>query len=332
MRRFNIFLLAAIFAFGGWLFFQHYRIDGWRNIHITPREPSHEGDGNGWSQWRPPARNGQTLRIATMNVQVFGRAKSQKSHVMEILAEIARQFDVLAIQEIRSQDQDLMPRFVDLINANGRNYDYVIGPRLGSGSYYEQYAYIFDLETVDVDRTQIYTISDPHELMHREPLVAWFRARGPKPELAFTFSLVNFHIDPDEVDGELELLPQIYRIVRDDGRNEDDVILLGDFNANVASIEHMLQGSGMTWALQEGPTNTRGTGQYDNILFHSTATSEYVGRNGALDFVRMFNLTVDQALEVSDHLPVWAEFSRLEGGEKGRVADSRVATPATLSR
>ena len=29
---------------------------------------------------------------------------------------------------------------------------------------------------------------------------------------------------------------------------------------------------------------------------------------------------VEQALEISDHFPVWAEFSVYEGGQQGRVA------------
>ena len=38
------------------------------------------------------------------------------------------------------------------------------------------------------------------------------------------------------------------------------------------------------------------------------------------DFLREYNLTSDQALEVSDHMPVWAEFSVYEGGQPGRIA------------
>jgi hypothetical protein len=45
-----------------------------------------------------------------------------------------------------------------------------------------------------------------------------------------------------------------------------------------------------------------------------------VGRSGVLDFMRDGNLTLEEALEVSDHLPVWAEFSIFEGGTIGRVA------------
>jgi hypothetical protein len=36
--------------------------------------------------------------------------------------------------------------------------------------------------------------------------------------------------------------------------------------------------------------------------------------------ILQFNLTVDEALEVSDHMPVWAEFNLHEGGQGGRVA------------
>ncbi len=41
---------------------------------------------------------------------------------------------------------------------------------------------------------------------------------------------------------------------------------------------------------------------------------------GVLDVVREFNLTQEQALKVSDHLPIWAEFSVYEGGRPGTVA------------
>jgi hypothetical protein len=55
-------------------------------------------------------------------------------------------------------------------------------------------------------------------------------------------------------------------------------------------------------------------------MFQQPATSEFTGRAGVFDIVREFNLTLDEALEVSDHLPVWAEFSVYEGGQLGRVA------------
>ena len=46
------------------------------------------------------------------------------------------------------------------------------------------------------------------------------------------------------------------------------------------------------------------------------------------DFMRGFNLTQDQAERVSDHLPIWAEFSVYEGGRPGPIA----ARPAEAGR
>jgi endonuclease/exonuclease/phosphatase family metal-dependent hydrolase len=239
--------------------------------------------------------------------------------VRGLLAEIVRQFDIVAIQEIRSR-ADILPQFVDEVNAGKRHYDYVIGPRLGRTSSKEQYAFVFDTASIEIDRTALYTVSDPDDLMHREPLVGWFRVRGPPPEEAFTFSLVNIHTDPDETDQELDALADVFRVVRDDGRGEDDVIVLGDLNVDEAHLGRLGQISNIHWAISRVATNTRGTKQYDNIVFSSLATSEYTGRWGVFDMIRQFNLTMDEALEISDHQPVWAEFSLQEGGVRGRVA------------
>ena len=44
----------------------------------------------------------------------------------------------------------------------------------------------------------------------------------------------------------------------------------------------------------------------------TAATSEYMGRWGVFDLMAEYGLTRDEALRVSDHLPVWAEFSVYE--------------------
>jgi deoxyribonuclease-1-like protein len=321
VRKLAIFALAVLAAAGSWYFFQHYRVDGLDDFTIRPREAVTQPSGVPGGG--PPVRRaGETIRVATFNIQVFGTSKVNKPHVMDILARVARNFDVIAIQEIRSKDEDIIPRFVDLINATGRQYDYVIGPRLGRTVSKEQYAFLFDRASVEVDRNQLYTVDDPDDLLHREPLVGWFRVRGPPPSEAFTFTLVNIHTDPDETKQELNALDDVYRAVRGDGRNEDDVIILGDFNVDDRNLGELGQIAGMTWVVSGIPTNVRGTAQYDNILFVFLphVTQEYTGRGGVFDFMREYNLTLNEALEVSDHLPVWAEFSVYEGGQPGRVA------------
>jgi deoxyribonuclease-1-like protein len=261
-----------------------------------------------------------TIRVASFNIQVFGESKLNKPEVVRVLAEVARQFDVLAIQEVRATSQDVLPRFVEQINATGRKYDFVIGPRLGRTNSKEQYAFVYDTATIEVDRQSMYTVSDPDDLLHREPLVAGFRARGPPTNQAFTFTLINIHTDPDEADTELDALGEVYLAVRQDGRGEDDIVLLGDLNVDDQHLGRLGRIPDITPAIYGVPSNTRGTKLYDNIVFDGRATAEFTGRAGVYDLIREYQLTLPQALEVSDHLPVWAEFSVLEGGQAGRVA------------
>jgi endonuclease/exonuclease/phosphatase family metal-dependent hydrolase len=317
VRTLKAFLLLLVLAAaaGAWLVTK-YRIDGLENISLS-RKGGAEGSFS-----LPPAKVGETIRVASFNIQVFGTDKLSDPRVVAILARIIRQFDVVAVQEIRSQEQDLMARFVEIVNSEGRSYNYVIGPRLGNSDSKEQYAFIFDQATVEIEPSQLYTLTDPDNLLHREPLVGWFRARGPAPSQAFTFSLVNIHTDPDVAAEELDLMDDVLFTVRDDGREEDDVILLGDFNADDQHLGELAAISGIQAAIVGAPTNTRKTKQYDNLVFHTTATKEYTGRSGVFDFMREYNLTLDDALLVSDHLPVWAEFTVFEGGQPGRIAEA----------
>jgi deoxyribonuclease-1-like protein len=323
LLRLGILLLLG--GGGGYLLSQ-YEIDGWQKIRLVPRQPKETDSAASTKNVIdevPIQRAGDTIRIASFNVQVLGLSKMRKSHVVDQIARICRQFDVIAVQDIRSANQDTIPRLLDVINATGRHYDYVIGPRLPfheHESNRSQCAFLFDRGSLEIDRLQLYTIDDPDNLLTREPLVGWFRVRGPPPEEAFTFSLVNVHVDPDRTADELVQLAKVYRAVRNDGRDEDDVILLGDFNGDDRVLSRHMRIAGLQWAISGIPTNTRGTHQYDNILFQQHATTEYVGRSGVYDFMRELNLTLDEALEVSDHLPVWAEFSVYEGGRPGSVA------------
>jgi len=267
--------------------------------------------------------NGPTIRIASFNIQVFGNTKASKPHVMQALADIVNQFDVVAIQEVRSKDEYLIPNFVQLVNRSGRRFDHVIGPRLGVTTSKEQYVYLYDTQKVEVDHQSVYTVSDPDGLLHREPLVATFRARGVDPDQAFTFTLVNMHTDPDIAAKEMDVLAEVYKVVRRSSRGEDDIILLGDFNVDDRNLGRLGQLPEILPLIAGVWTNTRQNRQYDNLIIHQPSTTEYTGRSGVFDFMRFKNLSLRQAVQVSDHFPVWAEFSIYERDYAGRVASRR---------
>ncbi len=261
----------------------------------------------------PPAvQTDRPIRIATFNIQVFGTSKLAKPEVMEVLARVVRRFDVVAVQEIRSTDQTVVPQFVQHINSQGAQYSFVIGPRLGRTSSKEQYAFLYDTTRIAVDPNTVYTVNDPADYLHREPLVARFQVRAAGSSVPFSFKLVNIHTDPDETDMELDALDDVFLAVQQDGSGEDDVVLLGDLNVDEYHLGQLGKLPGIAWVVTGTTTNTRRNAAYDNIIFHSGATSEYTGLWGVTDLATEYGLTLEQALAVSDHLPVWAEFSPVE--------------------
>ncbi len=320
MQKITSLFVAIALGIGAFFFFQHFDIKGLSDLAVSPKDGSGDHSQSDPPGIPPVKRSSETIRIASFNIQVFGESKSAHADVMDMLARIVRRFDVVAIQEVRAKDQSIVPQFVDKINENGRSYDFVIGPRLGRSSSKEQYVFIFDMASVEVDRNQLYTVDDPDDLLHREPLVGWFRVRGPPTNEAFTFTLVNIHTDPDETKQELNALDDVYRAVLVDGRKEDDVIILGDLNVDDQHMGQLGHVSGIDWTVKGTPTNIIGTKQYDNIVYHTGSTTEFTGRAGVYDFMREFNLSEDEAKRVSDHMPIWAEFSTTEGGQPGRVA------------
>jgi hypothetical protein len=147
-----------------------------------------------------------------------------------------------------------------------------------------------------------------------------FRVRGPPPQQAFTFVLVNIHVDPDETETELDTLAQVYQAVRRAAGGEDDIIILGDLNVDHEHLGQLGLLDGVRPIVRGVPTNTRGTATYDNFVLHQPSTAEFTGRWGVFNVPHVFRLTPDQALQVSDHLPIWAEFNAYESVSPGRVA------------
>jgi endonuclease/exonuclease/phosphatase family metal-dependent hydrolase len=262
-----------------------------------------------------PVRSPQSILIASFNIQVLGEAKMKDTKAIERIVEVIRQFDIVAIQEIRAKDQTLIPRLLGIINSKGARYDYVIGTPLGRSNIKEQYAFVYDSNTVVTNPNATYTVEDKADLLHREPLVARFVTRVPPNVRPFSFSLVNIHTDPDEVKDELPIMHTVLKGIREFeylSAAEDDVLLMGDLNASPSQFGTLGKVPGIRWTVNDEPTNTRRTQIYDNMLFDRDLTNEFTGRAGVLDLCQMFGINTEEALRISDHLPIWAEFTSYE--------------------
>jgi hypothetical protein len=227
---------------------------------------------------------------------------------------VIRQFDVVALQQIASVERDLVPRLVDAINQGEGRYDFVIGEPTGPTDRPEQLAFVFDATRVVVDRRQTYTVEDPDHQVTFDPLVAWFRAAQPDASQAWTFSLVNMRVDLARAPGEVALLPGMMAAIRNDGRGEDDIVLVGLFQADDAYLLPTIDGEKVRAAVRSRPTDIFGKYQTSNLLVDTATTSESVGRGGVFDYLRLYNLNLTEAETVTSHLPVFAEFTATEGG------------------
>jgi endonuclease/exonuclease/phosphatase family metal-dependent hydrolase len=264
----------------------------------------------------------ETIRVATFNIQDFGKSKAADPQVMAILARVISQFDVVALQETHGGDADPVGALVQLLRSSGAQYAATISQPIGRTAQTESYAFLWDDARIRLVRDSAYLVHDPADRMHREPMVASFEAvvgagDGRRP---FRFTLINVHSSPSEVatsalENELNVLDDVYLRVRQydyQSTGEEDFIMLGDLNVDTSGLGELGQIPKIESIAGNTPTNTRRSKTYDHILIDRTLTREYTGRFGVIDFQRDYGLNAEQALMVSDHQPLWAEFSAYE--------------------
>lgn len=285
----------------------------------------------------PAQKPGDRIRVATFNIKVFGKKKSEDTKVMNALATICQRFDLVAIQEIRSHDVRPLDQLVEKLNAAGQPYACLVSKPIGRTSQTEQYGFLWDRRRIRLLPDSYYVVADEQDRMHREPMVATFQTTVPPAggQQGFQFTLINVHTDPDEVgipgpENEMNALDDVYLSVREfeyARQREDDIILLGDLNVDIENLAELGAIRGIKSVTGPLPTNTAGTKQYDHILINETTTREYLNAAGVFDFAKELGIDREDAMLISDHLPVWAEFSAFERPAFPAVA----ARPATTA-
>jgi hypothetical protein len=230
--------------------------------------------------------------------------------------QIAGNFDIIAFQNVQGTESRLGAALADACSQIGRTFDFLVSPISGRAGLRRQFVCLYDSNRITADHRSAYSIQDPDDLLTHEPFVTSFRCLDADPSESFTFSLVNVLLDasPEEAEREVKLMWRIMDSVRADGRGEDDVILLGNFQSSqfVAEIQNLHADA--AWAVaKQRQGNAPYRGQM-NVLFSRQATVEFSGRSGVLDLVRQFNLTEEQADQISPCDVAWAEFHPNEGG------------------
>lgn len=257
--------------------------------------------------------NANRIRIASF--KLAGSTPQTKPAMSKgVIADICLRHDLVAFQEVDGH----RPGWLDELTAeisrlsNGSAVYKHASDHVRVARNEPQYAFVYNTATLDLEMGHTYTVADPDNVLVREPLVGWFRTRTVHPNEAFTFTVANIQLDRVHPGNEIAYLGNLYDAIRRDGRGEDDVIFVGDFKSGDRALQTAQQRYGMTWVISDQATNTMNDAQYDNLVFNQMATLEFTGNGGVIDFLKVYNLGFRDAMAISEHMPVWAEFSARE--------------------
>ncbi len=266
-----------------------------------------------------------TIRIASWNIENFGKTKATDPVRMAKIAETLMGYDIIAVQEIsnvREESDPGCPRNEDacpgsrchlirnalekyLNQAHGLHYRFVFSPQVKD----ERYLFIYNPDTVTLEDARL--MEDPGDvgpicgshpestgMMVRQPFEGRFRTPG-----GFDFVLLTAHTSPSRNIEELQALDYFCRQAESEG--EPDVILVGDLNADCNYLREgediALRGPGYIWVIPDSTDTTvsRTDCAYDRVIFREATKEDFTGKWGVV---------TDIPDNVSDHYLIWAEF------------------------
>lgn len=245
------------------------------------------------------------VKLISWNVENLGQSKS--STEIKFMAETLKSYDVVALQEVVAGYRGVqgVAKLADELNRTGSKWDYVVSDPTSSSAYKtERYAFLWKTSAVKkigkawLEKT--YTLE-----IDREPFYSTFEHKGR------LFTLVNFHAitknrQPEREIKYFKFLPDLYPNL--------NLIFVGDFNCPQShTVFNPLKKMGYvplliaqkTTLKKQEINNEYLASEFDNI-FYSSKVAKIDG--SVVHFYKTF-ATLAEARKISDHIPVWIEFS-----------------------
>ena len=307
------------------------------------------------------------LLVATWNLREFGAAKygPRTQESMYYIAEVMSHFDLIAVQEVRS-DLKALDQLMDILGQSMWKY-LVTDVTQGRQGNNERLAFIYDTRKLSFGGLAGEIV--PEQVKRADGTLAADSAYARSPYMVgfragwFRFSICTGHAyygegekDPQRVKEMAELVRQLQKRVNDPDRWARNVILLGDFNIfseKDPAMASLTKAFTRPMALASGTlgTNQDQTKPYDQIGFISPDVAYQLEKAKAGVFNMydsVYRMDADEGLypwnktsartfkewrsyQVSDHLPMWVELKVDFADEylagKARVPGPKASTP-----
>lgn len=245
-------------------------------------------------------------KLLSWNIENFGKSKSDQE--IAFIANTIKDYDIIAIQEVVAGNggAQAVARLADALNQKGTKWDYSISEPTSSSSYKtERYAFLWKTTTIKL-KGKPWLEQKYHLEIDREPYFATFEIKGKNITIA-SFHAITKSKQPETEIKYFKFLPQEYPTL--------NLVFAGDFNCPQShSVFTPLKKIGFAPILENKKTSlkTKPKGieylasEYDN-MFYKSSTVNYI-KSDVILFYKKFN-SLQEARKISDHLPIWFEFS-----------------------
>jgi endonuclease/exonuclease/phosphatase family metal-dependent hydrolase len=246
------------------------------------------------------------VKMLSWNLENFGKSKSDAD--ISFMATIIKDYDIIAIQEVVAGygGAQAVARLADELNRKGSKWDYTISdPTTSTPNKTERYAFIW--KTAHLKKIGKAWLEKKYALeIEREPYLCTFEYHKK------TFTVGTFHAITKSKQPETEI--KYFKFLPNEYPNLN-LIFTGDFNCPQShSVFSGLRNIGFVSALVKQKTSLKRAckngeclaSEFDNMYFPKSKIKKI--NAGLVPFYQNFP-TLKDARSISDHCPIWMEFS-----------------------
>ncbi|XP_026161697.1 deoxyribonuclease gamma-like [Mastacembelus armatus] len=268
------------------------------------------------------------MKIASFNVQRFGKNKVSDPEILNILTKIVSRYDLIVILEVVDTSGEAVKTFLESLNKSKKKNRYTLklSSRVGRTTYKEQFMFLYREDIVNlVDSYQFDDqVAKGKDVIDRDPYVLRFSCVNT---VLKDLVIIPVHTKPTDSEKELDELYDVFNHVKDKWKT-DNIMILGDFNADGSYVSkkemkriRIRSDKNFHWLIGDDVDTTASTkndNTYDRIVVYGDDMLEAIVPNSAkpFNFHQAYKLTEEQALKVSDHYPVEVELKSITKSKK----------------